>query len=139
MTVSRITLDTNILIYSIDQESGEKQRKAAWLIEYLVGKDCVLTIQALSEFYFAVTRKGKVPEKDATELVVDWQTVFPTITPMSHTLAKAIRANQTYKLSFWDAMLWAVAKENGVVTLYSEDFQHDQDVEGVRFINPFLP
>lgn len=137
MNVNRVTLDTNILIYSIDHDSGEKQRIAASLIEDLVGKNCVLTLQALSEFYFAVTRKSKVPQDDACELVADWQSIFPTITPLSRTLNRAIRATRAYKLSFWDAMLWAVAKENGVVTLYTEDFQHDRNVEGVRFVNPF--
>ncbi|MBK6974813.1 MAG: hypothetical protein IPH26_18410 [Sterolibacteriaceae bacterium] len=34
-------------------------------------------------------------------------------------------------------MLWATVREGGVATLLSEDFQHGQDIEGVRIINPF--
>jgi predicted nucleic acid-binding protein len=41
-------------------------------------------------------------------------------------------------LSFWDALIWAAAHENGVPIIYSEDFQHGRELEGVRFINPFV-
>ena len=94
--------------------------------------------QALSEFYFAAIRKGIVPENDAAEIVADWQSVFTTITPLSHTLNRAINAAQKYRLSFWDAMIWAVAKENQVEVFYSEDFQHNQNIDGVRIVNPLL-
>lgn len=138
MIGNRTTLDANILIYSIDRDAGEKQQTAASLIEVLAGKDCVLTLQALSEFYFAATRKGKVAVKDAAEIVADWQTLFPTVTALPQTLNRAITATRRYQLSFWDAMLWAVAKENATAILYSEDFQHNQNIEGVTIVNPFI-
>jgi predicted nucleic acid-binding protein len=34
-------------------------------------------------------------------------------------------------------MLWAVAREAGVTLLLSEDFQHDQILDGIRICNPF--
>ena len=37
-----------------------------------------------------------------------------------------------------DAMQWAVAKQAGATLLLSEDLQHDRELEGVRFRNPFL-
>jgi predicted nucleic acid-binding protein len=39
-------------------------------------------------------------------------------------------------MSFWDAMLWAVAKENEVTEIGTEDFQDGRLAEGVRFRNP---
>ena len=50
---------------------------------------------------------------------------------------KAINAVSVHTLSFWDALLWAVAREAGVTLLLSEDFQHDRVLGGVRFCNPF--
>ena len=50
---------------------------------------------------------------------------------------KAINAVNLHTLSFWDAMLWAVAREAGVTLLLSDDFQHDRILEGIRFCNPF--
>jgi predicted nucleic acid-binding protein len=40
-------------------------------------------------------------------------------------------------MSFWDSLIWAVAKEGGVPYLLSEDFEDGVVVEGVEFINPF--
>jgi predicted nucleic acid-binding protein len=36
-------------------------------------------------------------------------------------------------------MLWATVRRAGVQTLFSEDFQDGQTIEGVRFLNPFSP
>ena len=33
----------------------------------------------------------------------------------------------------------AVAHDAGVQTIYAEDFQHGREIEGVRFVDPFLP
>ena len=40
-------------------------------------------------------------------------------------------------LSFWDALIWAAAAENGIKTVYTEDYQDGREIEGVRFVNPF--
>jgi hypothetical protein len=39
-----------------------------------------LTLQSLSEFYFAVTRKGKLPPTQAKKQVDGWQALFSVVT-----------------------------------------------------------
>ncbi len=138
MSAERITLDTNILIYAIDRDAGERHQKARTLIHDVAYQDCVLTLQALSEFVAVATRKGKLSVADARAYVQDWQLLFPTVLPTLATLTRAIDAIEQHKLAFWDAMLWATAKQAGVTLLLSEDCQHDRELEGVRFRNPFL-
>jgi len=138
MKDKRVTLDTNILIYSIDKDAGQKQTSAINLIEKCVLKyDCVLTLQSLSEFYFASTRKGFVTHSQAEAQIRDWQILFPTILPSTRTVKYALKAAGEHSLSFWDAMLWSVAHENAVTELYSEDFQTGRTLHDVTFINPF--
>lgn len=138
MSVDRITLDTNVLIYAIDQDSGDKQEQAIALIEQCVlAHECVLTLQSLAEFYSAVTRKGKVSPVEAKQQVADWQVLFPTVLPSIHSVNHAMNAVEEHSISFWDAMLWTVARENAVNKLYSEDFQPGRVLQGVEFINPF--
>ena len=48
----------------------------------------------------------------------------------------ALDAMARHSLSFWDALIWAAAKENGVSLIYSEDFQDGRTIEGVRIVNP---
>jgi predicted nucleic acid-binding protein len=40
-------------------------------------------------------------------------------------------------LAYWDALVWAAAKLNGVANVLSEDFQDGALIEGVRFRDPF--
>ncbi len=110
MSAERITLDSNILIYAIDADAGERHTRAIDVVDRSVERDCLLTLQALSEFYFVATRKGKMPQEDAAAQIEDWQDLFPIATPRASTLNRAIAAVHNHNLPFWDAMLWAVAK-----------------------------
>lgn len=138
MSANRVSLDTNILIYSIDKDDEKKQNTAIELIEKCVLEyDCVLTLQSLSEFYAAATRKGKVTHLQAEAQIKDWQILFPTILPSTRTVEYALKAVNEHSLSFWDAMIWSVSYENGVRKIFSEDFQAGRELKGVLFINPF--
>lgn len=138
MSTKRVSLDTNILIYAIDKDAGKKQITAIKLIEKcMLNYDCVLTLQSLSEFYAAATRKDNVTHAQAEAQIGDWQLLFPTILPSVHTVEYALKAVDSHKLSFWDAMLWSVSYENGVREIFSEDFQDGRELMGVGFMNPF--
>jgi predicted nucleic acid-binding protein len=52
---------------------------------------------------------------------------------------RALDAMPRHGLSFWDALIWAAAAENGLAVLYTEDFQDSRDIEGVLFVNSFRP
>jgi predicted nucleic acid-binding protein len=138
MSDKRVSLDTNILIYAIDKDAEEKQLTSISLIENCaLNVDCVLTLQSLSEFYAAATRKGKVSHAQAEAQIKDWQLLFPTILPSTRTVEYALKAVDEHTLSFWGAMLLSVAYKNGVSELYSEDFKSGRELKGVRFTNPF--
>lgn len=139
MTNELTTLDTNILIYSIDRTEGLRHRRAVQVIEEVLGSGtCVLTLQALGEFFFAVTRKEKMPLQAAREHVSDWMTLFPVVSAQPSSLQKAIKAVKEHHLSFWDSLLWATAKEYSITQIISEDFQHEREIGGVLYVNPFL-
>jgi len=133
----RLTLDTNILVYAMDRDAGERHDLAMEIVDQAVTSDCVLTLQALCEFYAAVTGKGKMPKKEAAAQILDWMELFPVVGATSKSLPKALKAVEEHSLSFWDAMLWATAAEAGVTLLLSEDFQHNRVLEVTRFCNPF--
>jgi len=103
-----------------------------------VEKDCILTLQVLGEFFHTVTRKNKMPLKEAAAQVADWQLLFPVAAARPDTLNRAICAVREHNLSFWDAMLWATVKTAGITTLLSEDFQDGRSLGGVRFRNPLI-
>ncbi|MBF0190460.1 MAG: PIN domain-containing protein [Magnetococcales bacterium] len=138
MIAKRFTLDTNILLYAMDRDAGQKRTIAAAWLERAVNENGILTLQALGEFFRAATAKNKMPATEASEQIMDWMTLFPVHSATPSSLTQAIQAVRNHKLSFWDAMLWACAKEAGCTLLVSEDFQHGRILEGVQFLNPFL-
>jgi len=133
-----ITLDANILVYAIDLDAGKRHQQAIEIIERVRFFDCVLTLQALSEFFAVAIRKQKMPIEEAIAQINDWQEIFPTVSATPSSLSKAVKAVQNHNLSFWDAMLWAAAHDANVTLLLSEDFQNGRILEGVKFLNPFL-
>lgn len=138
MSAQRITLDTNLLVYAVDTSARDKHAKARKLVGLALRADCVLTLQALGEFYFAVTRKGKLPAAEAKAQIEAWQDLFPVVVAKPSTLNRAIAATVSQQIGFWDALLWATARDAGVTLLLSEDFSGDSVLEGVRIVNPLV-
>ena len=50
---------------------------------------------------------------------------------------EAMRAVRQYQFQYWDALIWATAKLNGVPNVLTEDIPSGGLVEGVRFEDPF--
>jgi predicted nucleic acid-binding protein len=137
MNKPRFSLDTNVLIYAVDSLAGEKHTRALQFVDQAVDEDCVLTLQVLSEFYFATTRKGKVPLLEAEQQVNDWQMLFPIITVQPAFLNLAMKLAREHCISFWDALLLETVSAHGVTHLLSEDFQERRVISGVTICNPF--
>jgi predicted nucleic acid-binding protein len=138
MSDERFSLDANVLFYAIDSNDRQRHARAMEVVDHAaVELDCTMTLQAYCEFFSAVTRKGKMTIDDASAQIRDWQTLFTTTYPGPGSLSRAIDAVKRHNLSFWDAMIWSVAKEAGVTVLLSEDLQDGRELTGVRFRNPF--
>ena len=133
----RVSFDTNILVYAADLRAGPKHRPAVELMHRARGRDCVLCLQSLAEFFHAVTRKGVMTANEAQRLIDEWRAVFPVRAASEQNLAEAMKAHRRHGFPFWDAMLWATAHEAGCRILLSEDFQDGRVVGGLRFVDPF--
>lgn len=137
MKAQRFSVDTNILIYSIDIDAGMRHEQARAVMDRLPDADCVLTLQALAEFFHAVTRKDKMPAAEAAAMVHDWMELFPVVVVDGRTLTGAIRLKEAESFAFWDAMLVEAARASGVTRLLSEGMQDGRMVGALRIENPF--
>ena len=135
----RLTFDSNILIYAADRDAGSRHEAAQALVARAAYADCVLTLQALAEFFAVATRKKRVSPASAIAFVDGWQMLFRSVGATSETLRAAMHAMGDHRIGFWDAMLWAVARDAGCRYLLSENFQSGRALEGVTFVNPFAP
>ena len=133
----RFSLDTNILVYAVDRDAGGRHAQSKALIGRSARRDCVLTVQALAEFFHATTRKRLLQPALASAFVRDWLAVFPVASADEAALGDAMDAVEEHRLSFWDAMLWATARQIGCAAILTENMQHGRRLSGVEIINPF--
>ncbi len=135
----RFSLDSNILVYAADRDADANRHETSLaLVARAATSDCVLALQSLTEFFFATTRKRLLRPEEASAFVGDWLEVFRVTPNAVGDLVDAMRVLERFRISFWDAMLWATARRAGCSAILTEDFQDGQVLLGVRFINPFL-
>jgi predicted nucleic acid-binding protein len=133
----RFTLDTNLLVYAIDSAAGSRQQLSREIVKHAVRLDCWLTLQAVSEFYAAVSRKRIVPPADAAAQAIDWLELFPCAAPSQGAVRAALADAAAGRASYWDGLLLATAGEAGCVAILTEDLADGAELSGVRIHNPF--
>ena len=135
--MSKVFLDTNILVYSLDQANPEKRQICRELIKGLTAENLgVISTQVLQEFYVASTSKlGADPLiiKDIIRSLERLETIV--ITPVL--IKEAIDCSITNRLSFWDALIVVTAESAKCRLLCSEDLNHGQIIRSVCIENPF--
>lgn len=134
-----ISFDSNILVYAVDRDAGERHEQAVDVVERAIrANKCIQPLQTFCEFFTVAIRKLGLEPPIAQSFVEGWHAVMPVEPATSNDLTHAMRAVRQHGLSFWDAMLWATARRVGARTLLSEDFQDGREIEGVYVANPFL-
>ena len=131
----QIIIDTNILIYCYDTSDPRKHDIANQILtDYAY--NISFTTQILSEFSSVMLRKKYASEDihNTVKLYSKLMTVY--LVEPKHTL-KAIEATKKYRMSFWDAQIWAVAVSNRIPEILTEDGPVKQTIEGVTWRNPF--
>lgn len=126
-------VDSNILLYTLDN-SSEKQRVAFALWRGGV----VMSTQVVMEFTNVCLKKLKFSRQNAFENAMNLMTgaIVNPITEKSVRLAFEVASK--YGFSHWDSLIVASAIEANCSTLYTEDMQNGQLINGkVRIVNPF--
>lgn len=138
-------VDTNVLVYRYDARFPDKQRRATKLLREGIAKgDLRIAHQAIVEFVAAVSRPRADGEpllaaddarREAEELLAQFDVLYPT----DAVVRTALRGAAAYRLSWFDAHMWAYAEHYALAELVSEDFQHGRLYGSVRAVNPFAP
>jgi predicted nucleic acid-binding protein len=137
MSDRRFTLDTNILVYALDQRADYRHGISSHIIDRGVRLDCWLTLQSVSEFYSAVTRKRLVSRTEAIAQALDWLDMFQMASASSNAVRTALASVAAGRASYWDALLVATAAEAGCSAILTEDLADGTTMFGVRIVNPF--
>lgn len=130
-------LDTNILVYAVDEADPAKQKIARTLLTQT--ENIVISAQVLNEFYVTVTRKlkpGVAPETAAA--LVRNLARLPCIAIDAHLVQAALLTGLRWQLSHWDSLVIEAARQAGCTRVLTEDLATGANYDGLTIENPFL-
>jgi predicted nucleic acid-binding protein len=138
--MSGVLVDTDVLIAAYQAGEGDpRAQRAKDALEDLARRgDGYLCVQNLEEFSRLVGAKlaPPVPPAKVRDTLAQLEQVFEVLRPSSRTVVAALHAAEKHGLAFWDSMVWAVAHENGLDEVLTEEVPPRPQIEGVRYRNP---
>lgn len=135
--MSKVFVDTNVLVYSVDYRVREKRSRARKLLESLPREGYgVISTQVMQEFYVVATRKLGIDALIAKNMLNALRG-FETVTVDIDLIKEAVDCSILDRLSFWDALIIVAAEKAQCSAVWSEDLNDGQVVRGVRIENPF--
>lgn len=137
MSAERFTLDTNVLVNSINSREAAKRGLALQIVAAAVRLDCPLALQAIGEFHVASVAKLKLAPKDAAARAGQLLTSFETFSHSASAMRAALDEAAKGRFSFWDALILASAAEAGCTTILSEDMADGARFGSIAVCNPF--
>lgn len=135
---SRAFVDTNVLVYAVDDADPVKRDVARELLRTAEPANLVLSTQVLCEFYVVVTRRLAVPlaETDA-EAAVGLLAKLPLVSTDAELVRSGISVSRHERISLWDGLIVAAAETAGCDVLLSEDFVAGATYGSIQVENPF--
>jgi predicted nucleic acid-binding protein len=132
-TNGRLFFDTNVLIYAY-----RKDDPRASVAEELLASGGVIGAQQLNEFVSVAQRKLRRSWQEILTALEDLRLLCPDPQPLTVTTHEsALRIAERYGYGIYDALVIAAALEASCNTLYSEDMQSGQKIQGLTIRNPF--
>ena len=135
ITMSKIALDSNILIYN---HSLDNENKRLIAVDFFK-ENPVVSSQVISEYLNVMKRVFKMQKLELMQLCSLWLekcTVQPVILS---TIKLAQDLVGKYDFQVFDGIIIAAALEADCDILYSEDIQDGQIIENkLKIVNPFI-
>ena len=134
--MTRVALDSNILIYAELQPESAKGKRAADLI-LRAAHDGVIPVQVLGEFLRFVQRRVPAAFEEAIRQAAIYQAAFVTPPTTEAIMNKASGLAHAHGMQLWDCVVCAASSDAGAKVLMTEDMQDGRVFDGLRLVDPF--
>lgn len=134
MSADKYFIDTNVILYLFSSDAVKADRAEA-----IIAAGGIISVQVLNELA-AVTQRKLRMHWDETEEILATTRALLAIEPLSiDTHEHGCKIARRYRLSVYDGMIAAAARQADCTTLYSEDMQHGLIIEkSLTIKNPFI-
>ena len=135
--VSRIFIDTNIFVHTLDRKNAKKQKKARDIVKRVVeAHHPVISTQIIKEFYVAAVSKLKADHFIVKNIIHNFRNMEIVNNDLD-LIEQAIDISVISRISFWDSLVVAAAEKANCSFIFSEDLNPGQTYRGVLVVNPF--
>jgi predicted nucleic acid-binding protein len=130
----KVFFDTNVLLYTIGQHDARTPTAEA-----LLARGGLISVQVLNELAAVAHRKLRMSWREITEALGAIRFLCPSpVAITAETHDAALRLAGQYGFHIDDALIVAAALEANCATLYTEDLQSGQLIDGrLTLQNPF--
>lgn len=135
--MSKIFIDTNLIVYTLDKSNVYKQERARNIIRKIVDvHQLVISTQVIKEFYVVAINKMKADPIIVKNILHNFRNM-EIVTNDLELIEQAIDISVISQISFWDSLIIAAAEKANCEYIFSEDLNPGQTYRGVLVINPF--
>jgi predicted nucleic acid-binding protein len=135
----RVTIDTNIFVYMVDERDPLKQATAIELVDRLRRGECAVSLQTIGELYAALLRSLKRAPWEAAQASRNVLAAFNCFGSSRVSVERALAESMAGRFSYWDAHQLAAAHEAGCGLCFSEDMKDGARLGDVEVVHPFGP
>ena len=133
--MSRVALDSNILIYNHSLDCKDKRTIA----RNFFNENPVISSQVISEYLNVMIRNFKMQKQELMQLCSLWLEKCSVQPVILSTIKLAQNLVGKYDLQIFDGIIIAATLEADCDILYSEDMQNGQIIEDMlKIVNPFV-
>jgi predicted nucleic acid-binding protein len=136
-SAERIALDTNILVYTVDEDAGARHLRARTILDCAAQRAALIALQSISEFFAAATRKRLVGRAEASARAGDFLQLFEIVPALPVDAGRALAEAEAGRRSYWDALLLATLERAGCTLLLSEDMGDGARLGALTVRDPF--
>jgi predicted nucleic acid-binding protein len=134
--MTRVALDSNILIYAELEPESEKGARSADLI-LRAARDGVIPAQVLGEYLRFVQRRAPAAFEAAIRQASIYRAAFLTPPTTDAIVTTASELARAHRMQLWDCVVCAASVDAGAKVLMTEDMQDGRTIDGLRLVNPF--
>ena len=136
--MSKIFIDTNLFVYSIDQKEPQKRNKAREILKKIMDShQAVISTQVIKEFYVVASTKLKADQLIVKNIIHNFRNI-EVVNNDLELIEQAIDISVISQLSFWDSLIIAAAEKANCEFVFSEDLNAGQTYRGIMVFNPFI-
>ena len=131
-------LDTNVFVYLFDETDDFKRERAERLVQRALDNDSgCISYQVVQETLNVVIQKLNATPEKARQILDHALIPLWRVNPTRTLYQRGLELQTRYSLSFYDSLIVAAPLDAGCKTLYSEDLQDGQRIEGLTVVDPF--